>query len=67
LQGSYQFVLRGEYVTSEIVVPLRYKFKDKKISSLPCESSAEKWHLTPAQIFPGVQLKVPGTTVTKEG
>jgi hypothetical protein len=57
LHGSFQFLLRGEYVTNEILVPLRYKFKDRKIASLPCESSAEKWHLAPANIFPGMQFK----------
>lgn len=57
LHGSFQFLLRGEYVTSEILVPLRYKFKDRKITSLPCEPSAEKWHLAPANIFPGMQFK----------
>jgi hypothetical protein len=57
LQGSYQFLLRGEYVTTEILVPLRYKFKDRKVTSLRCESSAEAWELKPAQIFPGVRFK----------
>jgi len=37
LHGSYQFMLRGEYVTSEILVPIRYKFKDRKLTTLPCE------------------------------
>jgi hypothetical protein len=58
LQGSFQFLLRGEYVTNELLVPLRYKFKDRKINSLPCESSVEAWRLIPAQIFPGMQFKV---------
>jgi hypothetical protein len=57
LQGSFQFLLRGEYMTNEILVPLRYKFKDRKTMSLPCEPSTDSWHLIPTHIFPGMQFK----------
>jgi hypothetical protein len=34
VEGTYQFVLRGEHVTTDILVPLKYSFKDRIITSL---------------------------------
>ncbi len=57
LEGSYQFLLRGEYVTNELFVPLRYSFRDRAVTSLPCESSAEGWEILPIMLFPGIHLQ----------
>jgi len=57
LEGSYQFVLRGEYVTVEILLPLKYKFKDRVIASLPVQVSREPWNVSPMIRFPGVELR----------
>jgi hypothetical protein len=56
LEGTYQFVLRGEYVTTDILVPLKYNFKDRVITSLPAQGSREPWEVAPMIRFPGVSL-----------
>jgi hypothetical protein len=55
-QGTYQFVLRGEYVTVEILVPLKYMFKDRIIVSLPVQDSPEPCELAPMIRFPGLEI-----------
>jgi len=56
IEGTYQFVLRGEYVTTEILVPLKFNFKERLITSLPAQASREPWDLTPIIAFPGVEI-----------
>ncbi|MGI8978578.1 MAG: hypothetical protein ACR2FY_05095 [Pirellulaceae bacterium] len=57
LEGTYQFLLRGEYVTTEIFVPLRYSYKNRTIASFPSQISREPWEVTPTILFRGVQLQ----------
>jgi hypothetical protein len=57
MEGTYQYVLRGEYITAVVFVPLRYSFRNRTITSLPCEASCEAWELQPIMRFPGVELK----------
>ncbi len=56
LKGTYQFILRGEYVTVEILVPLQYIFKDRLLTSLPVQDSVEPWDLSPMTRFPGLEF-----------
>ncbi|GAA4440301.1 hypothetical protein [Bremerella cremea] len=55
-EGTYQFVLRGEFITADFFVPLRYSFDRRVVTSLPCQSTAERWELFPLMIFPNVTL-----------
>jgi hypothetical protein len=57
IAGTFQFMLRGEYVTTGLFVPLRYSFCRREITSLPCESSSDAWELIPTILLPGVQLQ----------
>jgi hypothetical protein len=56
-EGTYQFLLRGEYVTTDLFVPLRYSFRARTVTSLPCQASSEGWELLPTMLFPGVHLQ----------
>jgi hypothetical protein len=57
LEGTYQFVLRGEYITADVFVPLRYNFKDRITTSLPCRSSRESWNVPQSFSFPGIEFQ----------
>jgi hypothetical protein len=57
LAGTYQFQLRGEFATNEFFVPLKYSFKERKVRSLPCQTSSDSWDVNPIQLFPGIQLQ----------
>jgi hypothetical protein len=57
LEGTYQFLLRGEYVTAEFFVPLRYSFEERRVQSRPCQHSSEGWDVKPIFSFPGIQLQ----------
>jgi hypothetical protein len=57
VEGTYQFLLRGEYVTAGIFVPLRYSWRSREITTLPGQTSPEGWRVAPISIFPPVQLQ----------
>jgi hypothetical protein len=57
LAGTYQFQLRGEFAMNEFFVPLKYSFKERKVRSLPCQTSSDSWDVNPIQLFPGIQLQ----------
>lgn len=57
IEGTYQFVLRDEFVVATFFVPFRYQFKDRVISSLPPEENRENWTVSPTMLFPPVELK----------
>jgi hypothetical protein len=57
VEGTYQFLLRGEYVTADIFVPLRYSWRKREITTLPGQTSPEGWRVAPISIFPPVQLQ----------
>jgi hypothetical protein len=56
LEGSYQFLLRGEYVTTELFVPMRYGYKSREVASLPVQTSSEPWDVARSVEFPGLEI-----------
>ncbi len=57
IEGSYQFLLRGEYVTADVFVPLRYSWRNRVITTLPGQPSREGWRVTPISVFPPIQIQ----------
>jgi hypothetical protein len=57
IEGSYQFLLRGEYVSVEIFVPLRYSWRSREITTLPAQPSRDGWRVAPIMVFPPIQLQ----------
>ena len=60
LKGSYQFVLRNEFVTTAIFVPLLFKAKERAINSYPVQDSPEPWKVWNDVLCSGATLKVGG-------
>jgi hypothetical protein len=57
LEGTYQFILRGEYVASGFFVPLIYSYTERTVKSLPIQESSEPWNVIRTLLFPGFQLQ----------
>jgi hypothetical protein len=56
MEGSYQFLLRGEYVTADLFVPLRYSWRRREITTLPAQASRGGWRVAPIMVFPPIEL-----------
>ena len=57
VEGSYQFLLRGEYVTADVFIPLRYSWKNRAITTLAAQSSRAGYRVNPITVFPGIQIQ----------
>jgi hypothetical protein len=57
IEGSYQFLLRGEYLTADIFVPLRYSWRRREITTLPVQPSRDGWTVAPTMVFPPIQFR----------
>jgi hypothetical protein len=44
LQGTYKFLLRGEFIEGQFFVPLFFKVSERAISSLPVQVTTDPWH-----------------------
>ncbi len=60
LEGSYQFMLRNEYVTTSFFVPLLFKAHERKIKSYSVQDTVEPWHVWRGQLMSGGTLQVGG-------
>ena len=58
LDGKYQFLLRDEYVTSEVFVPLLFKADSRTIKSYPVQDSHEPWKVWRGVLGSGAVLSV---------
>jgi hypothetical protein len=43
LEGTYKFLMRGEFIESKVFVPLFFKVAERRIRSLPVQATAEPW------------------------
>jgi hypothetical protein len=57
LEGTYQFMLRGEYVTGKVFVPLFFKADTRMTTSRPVQTSTERWRVARAELSSGANLQ----------
>jgi hypothetical protein len=57
LEGTYQFLLRGEYVTGKLFVPLFFKADPRMTESRPVQTSSEPWRVARAEFTRGANLQ----------
>jgi hypothetical protein len=57
IEGHFQFELRGEFVTTEILVPLDYAPEVRRLSSQPCERDDGSRRVIQNTFYSGFSLK----------
>lgn len=57
IDGSYQFMLRNEYVTGKSFVPLFFKADTRMTTSRPVQASSEPWRVPRTEVNRGADLK----------
>ncbi len=67
LEGCYQFLLRGEFVTNACFVPLLFKTKERTITSYPVQETTEPWKIWRVMLGSGATLTVGGPKVGVAG
>lgn len=61
--GTYQFLLRGEYVTGSVFVPLLFSAESRTIVSYPVQDTTEPWKVWHGVVMRGATLQTgPGGT-----
>jgi hypothetical protein len=60
LEGTYQFLLRNEYVTGNFFVPLLFKAEPRTVTSYPVQDSSFPWKVWSGTISRGATLGVGG-------
>jgi hypothetical protein len=58
LEGKYQFLLRSEYVTGNVFVPLSFKADTRMTESRPVQTSSDPWRVARASLTRGADLKI---------
>lgn len=61
LDGTYQFVLRGEYVPVTLFVPLLFKAKERTARSYPVQDSIQPWKVWRDVMGSGATLAAGGS------
>jgi hypothetical protein len=57
LEGSYKFLMRGEFIEAKLFVPLFFKVADRSIGSLPVQGTTERWRRWTYALSPGFVLQ----------
>jgi hypothetical protein len=45
LEGTYKFLLRGEFIECKLFVPLFFKVAERRITSLPVQATTDPWRV----------------------
>lgn len=68
LQGTYQFLLRKEYVTGTVFVPLLFNAESRTVASYPVQDTTEPWKVWHGVVMKGATLRTgPGGSAVVTG